>query len=86
MIRIQYKFLGVPSFAIRQNGESAIEAVERSIKRKAGVGRVLTRKVAALIDRSDRLIGHEFNVTVCGPKSKQGGWPVISEFKLTLPA
>ena len=85
MNRVQYKFLGVPSFAIRKDGESAIDAVERSIRRKAGVGRVSTSKAAAIHDRSDRLIAHEFNVTVCGLKSKQGGWPVISEFKLHLP-
>ena len=84
MKRIPYKFLGVEYFAVRKEGESAIEAVTRSIMRKPGVGKVATRYGAQLADRSDRIVGQEFDVTVCGPKANRGGWPVLSEFRLNI--
>ena len=78
MTRIAYKLFGQRTYALRRQGETEIEAVKRSILSRPGVGHISSH----LQSWSKGVENH--SITVCGPESKRGGWPVLCEMRVSV--
>ena len=85
MRRVHYKLHGVKYYAICQDDEKPIDAVIRSMKQKPGVAHVSFGSIGVGVNRAGLISSREYYLSVCGPKDKTGGWPVVAEMRLSLP-
>ena len=88
MAKIQFSHTGrrfsIAEYAIAKPHETAIEAVTRSIERTTGCVAHKGRVNHWTEDRDRRITSETHCITLTGPKSKTGGYPVRGEIQVTI--